>query len=199
MSDIHVTTIVNEILRSCTYVLSKKGKDGVFLIDCGDSQQIFDYVKSHRKKVSGVLLTHCHYDHIYGLKDLLAKYPTIQVFASDITFKGLEDINLNMSYLYTDDDFIVPLSVPQKMLVKYDVCFSILCEHVQCIFTPGHHIDCTTYIINDKIFTGDSYNPNAPVYTKWQNSNMQDAQRSEMMIRQLIAERKLAVFPGHKI
>lgn len=64
MPNIQVNTIVNNILLSYTYILSKEGETGIFLVDCGDAQPISDYMDTHHKEIKGILLTHCHYNHI---------------------------------------------------------------------------------------------------------------------------------------
>jgi glyoxylase-like metal-dependent hydrolase (beta-lactamase superfamily II) len=199
MSDIKVTTIVNDILQSCTYILEKGDFPGVYLIDCGESEPILGHVSQNGKIVEGIILTHAHYDHIYGINDILDKFPNAKVIAGEKTLAGLGDVNLNMSYLYTDDDYIVSLSPDNIIVADRDLGLNILGETLECLPTPGHDVDCMTYILGDKIFTGDSYNPLSPVFTKWKNSNEEQAHFNEQMIRQIINDRKLTVFPGHKL
>lgn len=199
MSDIKVTTIVNDILQSCTYILEKGDFPGVYLIDCGESEPILNYLKQNGKIVEGIILTHCHYDHVYGIVDILEEFPNAKVIAGKNTLAGLGDMNLNMSYLYTDDDYIVSLSPGNIIVANRNIIIDVLGETLECLSTPGHDVDCMTYILGDKIFTGDSYSPLSPVFTKWQNSNEEQASFNEQMIRKIIIDRHLIVFPGHKL
>lgn len=199
MSKIKVTTIINAILRSCTYILEKEGFNEVYIVDCGDSEPILDYLKKNGKSLEGIILTHAHYDHIYGMNDILAEFPDAKVISGEKTLLGLEDVDLNMSYLYTDDDYIVTL-LPENTLLAYSQAkIVVLGEALECYPTPGHDVDCMTYIWGDKIFTGDSYNPSSPVFTKWQNSNEEHAHFNEQMIRHMIIDRSLTVYSGHKL
>lgn len=199
MCKTEVHTIVNEILQSCTYILTRKGEDRAYLIDCGDPSPIISYLEINNKSLKGVFLTHSHYDHIYGLNEIIEKYPDLDVYASENTFLGLADSDLNMSYLYTDEDFVVRVSKEHSFVVDEEINIVILGESVKCMATPGHDVDCMSYLIGNMLFTGDSYNPNSPVYTKWRNSDVDLALRNEAMLSQIVAEKRLIVYPGHSI
>lgn len=199
MSKLNIDTIENEILQSCTYILTKENEPDAYLIDCGDVAPIMSYLNKMGKNLGGILLTHCHYDHIYGLKELLYSYPNLRIFASEATFRGLEDDNLNMSYLYSDDEYIVEIDEEQRVIAREKNGFKVLSEMVDSIPTPGHDVDCMTYVIGDAIFTGDSYNPNSPVFTKWRNSNVDLAIKNEKLLKEMIDVKHLVVYPGHRI
>ena len=199
MCNIQVYTIVNDILQSCTYILTKQDERGAYLVDCGDIEPIISFIEENNLHLEGVLLTHCHYDHIYGLKDLLLKYPDIKVYAGENTFLGLENDDLSMSYLYSDEEYIVDINKEQRVIAKENTIFNVLSEVVECIPTPGHDVDCMSYVIGRAIFTGDSYNPKSPVFTKWRNSDADEAIRSERLLKDLINNKHLIVYPGHRI
>lgn len=199
MFDLHVTTIENTILQSCTYILTRHNYSCAYLVDCGDVVPILNFMEKNNNDIEGVLLTHCHYDHIYGLNDLLLRYPDLKVIASEKTFLGLEDDDLSMSYLYTDEDYMIHLTSEQKITIGENTHFKVFNEDLECISTPGHDVDCMSYIIGNAIFTGDSYNPNKPVFTKWQNSDEVLALRNEALLKNLVKERRLKVYPGHLI
>lgn len=199
MCNIEVHTIVNEILQSCTYILSKEGDADAYLIDCGDPTPIITLLEQNKKIVKGVFLTHAHYDHIYGLNDIIERYPDLDVYASERTFVGIEDSDLNMSYLYTDDDFEVRVSKEHSIIVRDKTQTTAFGEIVECIATPGHDVDCISYQIANMLFTGDSYNPYSPVFTKWRNSDVGLALRNEAMLSQIVVEKSLIVYPGHSI
>ena len=61
MIDVH--TIINSILNSCTYILFNDSED-VYLIDCGETEPILNYLRNNKKVIKGIFLSHCHYDHI---------------------------------------------------------------------------------------------------------------------------------------
>ena len=199
MYKIKVFTVVNDILQSCSYILTTSNEKGAYIVDCGNVEPLLSYLEKNNLNLDGVLLTHCHYDHIYGLKDLMFEYPNLKVYASSKTFQGINDEDSSMSYLYVDEDYYVNIPEEQKIVIEGCTKLNIFGEKLKCILTPGHDIDCVSYVIGNLIFTGDSYNPQAPVFTKWHNSNVGLALQSENILRNLITTNNLQVFPGHKI
>lgn len=190
-----VKTIHNEILQSCSYILAVEDTDECYLIDCGDIAPIVDYITLHNKHLKGIFLTHSHYDHIYGINKLLQLYPKITIYASKGTIEGLSDPDINLSYMYDDGEYIVENITT---IVIPPVGITILNKNaIIPLSTPGHDRDCTTYIIDNCIFTGDSYNPDFPVFTKWRRSNETDAEKSIATILQLVEEKHLTIYPGH--
>lgn len=74
--------IKNVILQSCTYVIYDCNE--AYLIDCGDSSQILSFLRIHQLDLRGIFLTHCHYDHIYGLNDVLEEYFNANVYCHQL-------------------------------------------------------------------------------------------------------------------
>lgn len=79
---ITVSHIVNSVFSSRTYMLSNENKD-VWSVDCGDVSSVFDILTSSLGSfflIKGVLLTHAHSDHFYGLPYLAELYPDVKVY-----------------------------------------------------------------------------------------------------------------------
>lgn len=198
MPNIIVHRIVNDILQSCTYVISVKGSNHAFVVDCGDIEPLRTYLRCENKIVIGVLLTHAHFDHVYGLQELLADYPHLQVYAGNKTLKGLADPDINMSYLY-DEDFILELKPEQCHVLEDGDSFDVLGINSKAIATPGHDMDCMTFVVGEAIFSGDSYNPASPVFCKWSRSDEAKAKENETFIKGLIDNNNYQVYSGHLI
>lgn len=76
-----VSHIVNSIFSSRTYILSEEGNTEFWLVDCGDIPPIVDllsFIGGRPFGLKGVLLTHAHYDHIYGLPQLMELFPQVK-------------------------------------------------------------------------------------------------------------------------
>lgn len=71
MGRIKIHQIVNSVFTSNTFVLSNE-QGLAYLVDIGDFKSI---LQLGIKEIKGVFLTHVHYDHIYGLRELLDRYP----------------------------------------------------------------------------------------------------------------------------
>lgn len=182
-----IICIQNDLLQSTTFYF-----DG-YLVDCGDAEKIFDVLEG--KGLKGIFLTHCHQDHIYGIEKIMARYPHAKVYCSQMTFEGMKDDNLNLSYILPEHSFY--FSNDNNVVVLDDGIHIINNLKVEVISTPGHSEDCLSFIIKDCIFTGDAYIPFAKVFTKWPTSNKALALENEAKLKELAKTRNLKVFPGH--
>ena len=185
----NITRIENELLQSATYLF-----DG-YLVDCGDSEKIIEAFDG--RELKGIFLTHCHQDHIYGIEKVLNRYPQAKVYCSQKTFIGLHDDTLNLSYIIPEHSFC--FTQDENVVILEDGVYTIDGMKVEVVSTPGHSEDCLSYIIEDCIFTGDSYIPFAKVFTKWPTSNKALALENETRLKEIAETRKLKVYPGHWI
>ena len=72
-----VDYITNKVFNSRTYILTSEATDWVWLVDCGNVEVVFERIGE--KQIDGVLLTHTHSDHIYGLEALTGRFPNVKV------------------------------------------------------------------------------------------------------------------------
>lgn len=185
--------IVNSFFDSMTWLLSETESNQVWLVDCGDIDPIID--KIGNKHVSGVLLTHAHFDHIYGLPALIERFPECKIYTNNIGRETLADARFNMS-LYHE----TPLTVegPQIYICKEGDEISLFNDVTARVFeTPGHHPSCLSYMVCKYLFTGDAYIPGIKVVTNLPKGNKKLARESLERILKL-ANRK-TVLCGHKI
>ena len=83
---IRVEHIVNSVYTSRTYILSRDGCEGFWIVVCGDIPPLVDMVSSFGGEsfnIKGVLLTHVHYDHIYGLPRLRELFPEVRAYTNE--------------------------------------------------------------------------------------------------------------------
>lgn len=180
--------ITNSIFNSRTYILSDDDSDKVWLVDCGDVEPLLPIVGS--KKVEGVLLTHAHFDHIYGLPSLLARFPDMAIYTNEWGKAALADDKLNMSRYHESP---VKVDCSNVRVVKEgDKVFGF-----DVYETPGHNPSCLCYANDDVIFTGDAYIPGCKVVTNLSHCDKALAQSSAERILKL-AEGK-TVMPGHEV
>lgn len=179
-----VKSFVNSLYSSVSYLINKR-----ILIDAGDWKEEY-------RDVDKILLTHAHFDHIYGLNDVLRLNPKVKVYTNEVGREMLLNAKKNLSYYHetpfefesADNIYIVrdgdeiPLS--NNLVAK-------------AIFTPGHNPSCITWVIGDCIFSGDSLIPGIKTVTNLPKGNKAEAEKSEILIRELAKGRKL--FPGHQI
>ncbi len=190
-----VDFITNKVLHSRTYILCKENSNCVWLVDCGDTDRVLEKVGD--KIVEGVLLTHTHSDHIYGLEELIKRYPSVKVYTNAEGVEALKSPKLNLSHYHSEYPDI-SIDTPNNVCVlkEGDELF-VLGNLVKVYETPGHSPTCLTYIIEDKAFTGDAYIPGVKVFTGFPHANKQQATLSIERIRKLASNHQ--IMPGHTV
>ena len=137
-----------------SYIVGNEGED-CFLVDFGYDKNGFitSYALAHHPKILGVLLTHGHYDHIYGFKEGLPSYP---VFLSEEDHIFLTDPHYNGSIELFDDpltiDGLLPYPVEDEDEIKLGNFF------VKVIATPFHTGGSVCFYLEkeDILFSGDT-------------------------------------------
>lgn len=193
---LRVSHIVNSVFTSRTYILSKKGETACWIVDCGDVEPLLERLAALGGiPVKGVLLTHAHFDHIYGLPRLAELFPDVRVYTNEAGLKALQDPRLNMSK-YHDDPIVF---APDRVAVCDEGDRVELFDGVAAdVFaTPGHHPSCLTFDVGGYLFTGDAYIPGVAVVTTLPGADKALAAASRERILALAAGR--AVCPGHEV
>lgn len=193
---IQIKEIVNSIFTSKTYILFCEGKNNAWLVDVGDVEPIVEFLKEKSLTVEGVLITHGHFDHIYGLPELVKHYSRCKVYVTEYAKEGLASDKLNMSRYHEspivyEGENIVVVHEGESMRLFDDE------SNMQFFETPGHNPGCLTMVIGDKIFTGDAYIPGVGANTQLPHANKEQAQQSMKRIVKL-AEGK-TILSGHKV
>lgn len=189
----YVKRLINSVCSSNTYILYSDLYEGVWIIDVGDVSNIIGWLEVHNKKVKGVLLTHTHFDHIYGLNELFDYAPCARIYTCEEGQKGLFSDKLNLSKYYDKSFFYKGMNVSLLNGSSKKLWPNVKCRIYK---TPGHDWSCLTYEIGSYLFTGDSYIPGKEVVTSFPKSDKIEAGNSVEKINQIL-QIKHNVCPGH--
>lgn len=190
VSNMTVRQVINSLFTSNTWVLEFSSQ--LWLVDCGDTDRALQL--SGNKPVAGVLLTHGHFDHIYGLNRLLNYYPDVPIYCNASCQAALVDDKVNMSR-YHEQSFVLEHPDNIHLMDEGDVIPLSDDDAAQVFATPGHHPSCLSFLIGKHLFTGDAYIPETKVVTILPGGDKQQAARSVQRILQL-AHRRI-IYPGH--
>lgn len=188
-----VTQVVNRLLNSNTWVLTN-GNSDVWLVDCGDVEKLQSVLQPN-SNVKGVFVTHSHFDHIYGLNDLLKKWSHCLVYTNEFGYKALLSDKMNFSRYY-EAPFI--FEYPQNIcLLKENEPILLYNDVVMNnFFTPGHDCSCICYECCGNLFTGDSYIPDTKTVTNLRGGDKIKNQESLSFIKKKMLFCN-ALYPGH--
>ncbi len=189
---VHVDRIENSIFSSNTFVITSDESKDVWLVDCGDVDKVVRMLPEG-SKVAGVFFTHTHFDHIYGINDLVNVFPDCLIYTSEYGAEAIRSSKMNLSRYhespveYKGDNL--------RVLKEGDVVpiYDNLKMHV--IETPGHCPSCLSYMTDQWLFSGDSYIPGLNVVTNLPKADKELAQLSANKIKDLSRNRIL--FSGH--
>ncbi len=191
MEDIRVERFVNSVFSSNTYVVHDEGE--AIVIDLGDVAPVAGYIRANGLSLRAMLLTHTHYDHIYGIRGFMSEFAGAPIYTSGFGREALAVPKWNFSRYHED-----PISIEShlireltdgerlKLIGKYPV---------EVIATPGHDRSCLSYRIGNRLFSGDSFIPGTKVLASFPNSDRQQAAMWYAKLEQMSAS--MDTFPGH--
>jgi hydroxyacylglutathione hydrolase len=125
---------MNDSWVSNTYLIGDvEGGEGAFIDAGGPIGPLLEAVDRHGLNITHVLLTHHHHDHVAELGDLLERFPDAAVLSHP--------------------DERVP-GVNETIQPGEHVQIGEL--DVQALATPGHTKGMLSFLVGDKVFTGDT-------------------------------------------
>ena len=134
-----------------TYLIYENGTGVV--IDPGNSDiEIAGFAKENNIEIKYILLTHCHYDHIEFLEKLRER-TLAKLVCGDNCAVNVVNPRMNLSIFGLGYE-LSPKN-PEIILADGEV-FDADSMKIKCIYTPGHTNCSVCYIIENKIFAGDT-------------------------------------------
>ena len=157
-----------------TYIISSgKGREALIIDPVIEhTDRYIKVLKNLELKLVKVIDTHIHADHITGLNELNKRTNCIRIMGEK-SKSEVVDVRLK------DNEKIKIESIELKT-----------------IYTPGH-TDCSySYLMNDRVFTGDTLLINGTGRTDFQNGSSYDAYDS-LFNKLLKLPKKTLVYPAH--
>ena len=157
-----------------TYILSSgKGREALIIDPVLEhTDQYINFLNKLELKLVKVIDTHIHADHITGLNELSKRTSCTKIMGENSKSE------------------VVDLRVKEDENVKIDNI------NLKVMYTPGH-TDCSySYLMNDRVFTGDTLLINGTGRTDFQNGNARQ-QYDSIFNKLLKLPENTIVYPAH--
>ncbi len=157
-----------------TYVISSGEGREALIID-PVIEHTYEYLKILQKlklKLVKVIDTHIHADHITALNELNKRTSCVRIMGENSKSE------------------VIDLKIKDNEKIKIENI------ELKAMYTPGH-TDCSySYLMNDRVFTGDTLLINGTGRTDFQNGSSYDAYES-LFNKLLKLPEKTLVYPAH--
>ena len=193
---LEVIQFVNSRFNSNTFIISHPNHEDVWVVDPGDTTAVYEWMKSHQKNsITGVLLTHAHFDHIYGLNEIVSRFPSCIVYiANEYGLDALHNPKVNGSK-YTEEG---PIEILEDTKLEFLGNTMLLWDDVvmKTINTPGHSDDAVCFIIDGMLFSGDTLIKDVRTVTKLKTGSVEKLKDSLKFLSGLKGN-NYKIMPGH--
>ncbi len=145
------TMPLNALQTNTYFVINEETQETLIIDPAWDSKELTGFIDENGLKPVAVLLTHGHFDHIYGVKVLRER--NAEVIASEKETELLSTVSMNLS-----EKFKRPVTVKADRTVKDGEELKLAGYRIRVIETPGHTAGCVCYEFPEQmvIFTGDT-------------------------------------------
>ena len=182
------SAVVGPVGTNC-YLLQEEESKKAAVIDPGDNgKEIAELLRKEGYTIEMVLLTHGHFDHVDGVRDLLCVTGPIPVYISQKDYPTCPT-HFGLSPM----DGLGELEGVR--FVKDGDVITLGGLSITVLETPGHTPGCVTYQVGDALFTGDTLFAGSCGRTDFANSNPAHMMASLKRLAGL--EGNYFVYPGH--
>lgn len=193
MNDFRLETLVLGPLQTNTYIIYNNiSKEAIVVDPAAEAEKIIKYLKEHDLVCSAIMLTHGHFDHILGVKDL-KEATGADIYAHEEEINLLENPNLNASF-QVGQAYTVSVDVP----LKDGQILDLIGQKIKVLHTPGHTAGGVCYLFQDEnvLLSGDTLFQASIGRSDFPTGNgrvLIDSIRTKLMV----LYENIEVYPGH--
>ena len=166
-----------------------------WVVDCGfQPEPMIEHIEQEGLEVVGVLLTHCHSDHIAGLDQLRERVGAVPVSVHGAEAGFCSDALLNLSVMTGAP---VTVGEPETTLEDGQV-LDLDGTSWRVLHTPGHSPGGVLFVCDDagEAFVGDTIFAGSIGRHDFPTSNVDDLRRSVLETVMSLPD-DMRIYPGH--
>jgi glyoxylase-like metal-dependent hydrolase (beta-lactamase superfamily II) len=186
-----VATLPSGKWKENCYVVFDAAKTAIVIDPGEDAAQIMDFLRESALNVAAIANTHAHYDHVGAVAEIKAAFGA-KFFLHNADFKLLAQANFYRMLFEGQRAIQIP-EVDQDLANAENLQFGAI--RLQVIPTPGHTAGGVSFLIEDKLFTGDTIIGRKPGRTDLPGGNALQLAESVQKILALAPE--ILLYPGH--
>lgn len=193
MNEIKIGRMVLSVCQTnCYFLYREKEKEAIVIDPADQGGNIFHALEKNGFTVAGILLTHGHFDHIWGSKEL-RELSQAKLYALEEEKELLEDCNKNVS-----EQAGRPYTVKADIYIRDGEELSIANMKCKVIATPGHTTGGCCYYFEEAGFliSGDTLFQESVGRTDFPTGSMASLVRS-VKDKLFILPDNTKVYPGH--
>lgn len=181
-----VKTIPNGSLQENCYIIIDEDTNRGALVDPGsEGERIASIIKELGCDIEAILLTHCHFDHNGAVMELKEE------FGSKVYLNEVE-----AEYMDKDTSGVYKKLPEEGNYIKEGEEILVGNLKFKVIFTPGHTKGGTCYLVEDKLFTGDTLFKGTVGRTDLIGGSFDEISHS-VNNKLMLLEDNIQVYPGH--
>lgn len=183
---------IGYVQTNCYFVYDDEKREAIVFDPAADGVGIYNALLKNEIKVSAIMLTHGHFDHIMGANELREK-AGVKIYASELEKDLLASSELNVSNQIGRN-----YTVEADVYLKDNEKVTINGIEIKMISTPGHTAGSCCYLIEgeklliagDTLFAGSCGRTDLPTGS----GGMLDRSLKEKLMR---LDDEIKVYPGH--
>lgn len=192
-----VHQIINSPISSNCYVLYNKefGNDCVIIDPGGKSVDIIcSFFDKENLKPQYIILTHEHFDHCWGVNELVERY-NIPIVCSVLCAECIQFEKRNCSVFYDNkNSFVITSKTISVESLHY--VLPLGSSELRFFDSPGHTNASICFTVGQCLFTGDTLIKDLRTVTKLPTGSVAKLQETKEVLQDLQGE-GYVVYPGH--
>lgn len=176
---------LGELQTNCYLAIDEKTNKAAIIDPGAEANYLIKEIKNLGIEIEVILLTHCHFDHNGAVEELKKEYDV------DVYLNKAEE-----EYMEMDNSGIFgKLPNIYKFINEGDE-IKVGELGLKAIFTPGHTKGGTCFLVEDKVFTGDTLFQGSIGRTDFLGGSYNELIES-IQSKLMILDDNIEVYPGH--
>lgn len=194
---LQIHRIVNTPVPSNCFVLYDRSfNSDCIIVDPGtkNNEELIAYITENELTPVYIFLTHEHFDHCWGVNDLLKRYQ-VSVICSALCSECIKHEKSNCSVFYEHTEaFIIDTETISVESLNFSLPFGN--DEIKFFMTPGHTDSCVSFTLGNCLFTGDALINDLRTVTKLPTGSRLKLRETVELFRR-IQGKGYKVFAGH--